>query len=199
MGITQRAKRFLGVVVVAGFSVFTPITGAFAHTDIVSSIPAAGETVNASLPAISVTFNEPPLLEGSAIVVTDATGNAVPTDGLTLEGATLTTPWPASLTPGTIKVEWRAASGDGHPVTGELTFDYTAAAESGVAPSADPQVTAYSDPTVIASPMPVEAVTTGIAVDDGANQATNYVRFIALGVVVALVVGIGIFLNRRNK
>ena len=199
MGITQSAKRILGVVVVAGFSVFTPITAASAHTEIVSSVPAAGEAVNAALTAISITFNEPPLLEGSAIVVTDASGNVVPTEAATLEGATLTTPWPAALTPGTIKVEWRAASGDGHPVTGEFTFDYTAAAESGVAPSADPQVTAYTDPTVIASPMPVEAVTTGITVDDGANQATNYVRFIALGLVVALVVGIGIFLNRRNK
>jgi methionine-rich copper-binding protein CopC len=198
MGITQRLKRSFGVLFIAGIAVFAPITTASAHTELVSSVPAANEPVNAALPAISVTFSEPPLLEGSAIVVTDSTGQPVATEPATLEGATLTIPWPAALTPGTVNVEWRAASDDGHPVTGEFSFEYTAAAEGGVAPSADPEVTALGEATPYATPMPI-AVTTGIAIDDSPAQATNYVRFIALGVVVALGVGIGIYLNRRNK
>ena len=199
MGITQRIFRSIGTLAIAGISVFATINPAAAHTDFVSSSPVANEAVNAALPAISVTLSEPPILEGSAIVVTDAAGNAVVTEPVTLDGATLTIPWPAALTPGIIKVDWRAASEDGHPVTGDFTFDYTAAAEGGIAPSAEPEVTALAEPTLIATPMPIEAVTTGMAVDDAPAQATNYVRFIAIGVVVALGVGIGIYFNRRTK
>ena len=199
MGITQRSKRSLGVLILAGIAVFATPNAASAHTELISSTPAPNESVNAALPEISLTFSEPPLLEGSAIVVTDSSGQAVQTEPLTLNGATLSTPWPATLTPGPVKVEWRAVSADGHPVNDEFSFDYTAAAEGGVAPSAEPQVTALGEPTSIATPMPVEAVTTGIAIEDSAPQATNYFRFIALGVIVALGVGIGIYLNRRSK
>jgi hypothetical protein len=94
-----------------------------------------------------------------------------------------------------VKVEWRAVSDDGHPVNGDFTFDYTAAAESGAAPSATPDVTALDD-TAIPTPM---AVTTSIEMEKTAGSAKNNTSIVIIGVVIAAGIGIGIALNRRSK
>ena len=188
-----KSQRIIGALLLAGFGLFAPITSASAHTELTSTSPAADSDVNAAQETISITFAEPTLVDGAAIVVVDSMGATLDTPAPTQDGASLSIPWPAGLTPGLVTVQWRATGDDGHVLTGDFGFNYTAAAEGGMAPSpaasAEPMMTAMATPEAIAMPL---------TVDDGpAESGSN------LGVVIAIVALVGLVaagvLLRRSK
>ena len=193
-----KTQRIIGVILLAGLGLFAPISSASAHTDLVSTSPAADSDVNASQESISLTFAEPMLLDGAAIVVLDSTGATLDSPAPTQDGASLSIPWPADLTPGKVTVQWRATAADGHVLSDEFVFNYTAAAEGGMAPSpaastlpsAEPMMTALATPEAIAMPL---------AIDDAPAEAgnNNLVMGIAIVSLVGLVVA-GLYL-RRSK
>ena len=193
-----KTQRIIGVILLAGLGLFAPISSASAHTDLVSTSPAADSDVNASQESISLTFAEPMLLDGAAIVVVDSTGATLDSPAPTQDGASLSIPWPADLTPGKVTVQWRATAADGHVLSDEFVFNYTAAAEGGMAPSpaastlpsAEPMMTALGTPEAIAMPL---------AIDDAPAEAgnNNLVMGIAIVSLVGLVVA-GLYL-RRSK
>jgi hypothetical protein len=93
-------------------------------------------------------------------------------------------------------VQWRATGDDGHVLTGDFGFNYTAAAEGGMAatPSAstmptDPTVTAMATPEVVAMPLAIDYAP--------AESGSNLVVVIAIVALVGLVAA-GILL-RRSK
>lgn len=200
MAIFLKLQRIIGAVFLAGLGLFAPITSASAHTDLVSTSPTANSDVNASQESISLTFGEPPLVDGAAIVVMNSAGDILDSPAPALDGASLSIPWPADLTPGNVTVQWRATADDGHVLSGEFVFNYTAAAEGGMAPSpassavptdsADPMMTALATPEVIAMPL---------AIDDAPAEESgnNLVVGIAIVSLVGLVAA-GLFL-RRSK
>jgi methionine-rich copper-binding protein CopC len=193
-------QRIISAILLAGLGILAPISPASAHTDLVSTSPAADSDVNAAQEVISLTFSEPPLVDGAAIVVMTAEGDILDSPAPALNGASLSIPWPADLTTGKVTVQWRATAQDGHVESGEFVFNYTAAAEGGVAPSptesaipaesAEPMMTAMATPEVVAMPL---------AVDDAPAEAgnNNLVVIIALVSLVGLVAA-GLFL-RRSK
>jgi methionine-rich copper-binding protein CopC len=191
-----KSQRIIGSILLAGLGLFAPISSASAHTDLISTSPAADSDVNASLESISLTFAEPPLVDGAAIVVMNSSGDILDSPAPALEGASLSIPWPADLTPGKVTIQWRATADDGHVLSGEFVFNYTAAAESGMAPSpaasevpTDPMMTALATPEAIAMPL---------AIDDApAESGGNLIVIIAIVSLVGLVVA-GIFM-RRSK
>ncbi|MEI6109200.1 MAG: copper resistance CopC family protein [Actinomycetes bacterium] len=195
MGIKQRVQRAFGVLSIALFAAFSTQSTASAHTELVSSAPAANESVNSAPTTISLTFSEAPLLEGSAILVTDSTGAAVATGPVALNGVVLSVAWPAGLQPGTVKVAWRTVADDGHPASGDFTFEYTAAVESGAVASASPDISASSN-LVVATPL---AATVGGLAQDEPSESGNGTRLILIGMIVVIGVGIGIYLTQRNK
>ena len=97
---------------------------ASAHAHLVKSTPAANATV-AAPKAISLTFNEKltpafskfelvmPTMSNMAVAVK----TTVSKDGLTITG----TPQ-APLIPGVYKINWNAASDDGHKMDGSVDF-----------------------------------------------------------------------------
>lgn len=100
---------------------------ASAHDQVVSTSPTDGASVG-TLTTVSVTFSEPVLDVASAnrIVVT---GPAGPVNGdLSAQGKVVTFTAPAPLPPGAYRVQWRAASSDGHPVSGAFAFTVKATA-----------------------------------------------------------------------
>ena len=193
-----KTQRIISAIFLAGLGLFAPISSASAHTDLVSTSPAADSDVNASQESISLTFAEPMLLDGAAIVVVDSTGATLDSPAPTQDGASLSIPWPADLTPGKVTVQWRATAADGHVLSDEFVFNYTAAAEGGMAPSpaastlpsAEPMMTALATPEAIAMPL---------AIDDAPAEAgnNNLVMGIAIVSLVGLVVA-GLYL-RRSK
>ena len=195
MGIKQRVQRAFGVLSIALFAAFSTQSTASAHTELVSSAPAANESVNSAPTTISLTFSEAPLLEGSAILVTNSTGAAEATGPVALNGVVLSVAWPAGLQPGPVKVAWRTVADDGHPASGDFTFEYTATAESGAVASASPDISASSN-LVVATPL---AATVGGLAQDEPSESGNGTRLILIGMIVVIGVGIGIYLTRRNK
>jgi methionine-rich copper-binding protein CopC len=194
MTIFLKSKRIIGALFLAGLGLFAPISSASAHTDLVSTSPTADSDVNAAQETISITFAEPTLVDGAAIVVVDSTGTTIETPAPTQDGASLSIPWPAGLTPGLVTVQWRATGDDGHVLTGEFGFNYTAAAEGGMAPSpaasAEPMMTAMATPEAIAMPL---------AVDDAPDAEGS--NTLVLGIAIVSLVGLvaaGLFL-RRSK
>lgn len=191
-----KSQRIIGSILLAGLGLFAPISSASAHTDLISTSPAADSDLNASQETISLTFAEPPLVDGAAIVVMNSSGDILDSPAPALEGASLSIPWPADLTPGKVTIQWRATADDGHVLSGEFVFNYTAAAEGGMAPSpaasevpTDPMMTALATPEAIAMPL---------AIDDApAESGSNLIVIIAIVSLVGLVVA-GIFM-RRSK
>ena len=195
-----KSQSIIGSILLAGIAMFAPISSAAAHTDLVSSSPAADTDVNAAQEFISITFAEPMLMEGAAIVVVDSTDTTFESPAPTQEGATLSIPWPVGLTPGLVTVQWRATGADGHVLSDEFTFNYTAAAEGGMAPSpaasaiptetVDPTMTAMATPEAMAAD---EGTTIELPRRDRSNTILG-IAIISLGGLVAA----GLFL-RRSK
>lgn len=196
---SAKFHRILGSVILAGFGLLVPISAASAHTDLVSTSPAADSDVNVAQETISLTFAEPTLVDGAAIVVVTEAGDMLDSPAPVLDGATLSIPWPADLTPGIVTIQWRATGDDGHVLSGEFVFNYTAAAESGPAPtvsesampteSAEPMMTAVATPEVVATPIATETTS--------AESNNNIVLVIAI-VALAGLFAAGLFL-RRSK
>lgn len=195
----QKSQRIIGSILLAGFASFAPISSASAHTDLVSTSPAADSDVNASQETISITFAEPMLVDGAAIVVVDSTDTTLDSPAPTQDGASLSIPWPAGLVPGIVTVQWRATGADGHVLSDEFTFNYTAAAEGGLAPSPSDSAipTESADPTMTAMATP-EAIAMPLAIDDAPAESSNNliigIAIVSLGGLVAA----GLFL-RRSK
>jgi len=190
-------QRIIGAILLAGLGILAPISPASAHTDLVSTSPAADSDVLAAQDTISLTFSEPPLVDGAAIVVMNSSGDILDSPAPSLDGASLSIPWPADLTTGKTTIQWRATAQDGHVESGEFVFNYTAAAEGGMAPSpaasavpTDPMMTAMATPEAVAMPLAIDDA----PAEEGSN---NFVLIIALVSLVGLVAA-GLFL-RRSK
>ncbi len=199
MATFLKSQRIIGSILLTGFASFAPISSASAHTDLVSTSPAANSDVNATQETISITFAEPMLVDGAAIVVVDSSGTTLDSPAPTQDGASLSIPWPAGLVPGIVTVQWRATGADGHVLSDEFTFNYTAAAEGGMAPSPSDSATPTesADPTMTAMATP-EAIAMPLAIDDApAESSNNLVIGIAIVSLLGLVVA-GMFL-RRSK
>ena len=198
MATFLKTQRIIGAILLAGLGLFAPISSASAHTELLSTSPAADSDVNASQETISLTFAEPPLVDGAAIVVMNSSGDILDSPAPALDGASLYIPWPADLTPGKVTVQWRATADDGHVLSDEFVFNYTAAAEGGMAPSTAASTLPSVEPMMTALATP-EAIAMPLAIDDAPAEAgnNNLVMGIAIVSLVGLVVA-GLYL-RRSK
>ena len=198
MATFLKTKRIIGAILLAGLGLFAPVSSASAHTELLSTSPAADSDVNASQETISLTFAEPPLVDGAAIVVMNSSGDILDSPAPALDGASLYIPWPADLTPGKVTVQWRATADDGHVESGEFVFNYTAAAEGGLAPSpaastmpsAEPMMTALATPEAIAMPLAIDDA----PAEEGSNNLVLVIAIVSLAGLVAA----GLYL-RRSK
>ena len=111
-------RWFAAVVVV--LVCLASIGPALAHASLIGSSPSNGAILEASPPAIELTFSEP---------VSPLAANLVQPDGSTLKletflakGRNLVIGLPSPASNGTRILSWRAVSSDGHPISGALVF-----------------------------------------------------------------------------
>lgn len=189
MRIIPTSRRLLSILALVGLYLFAPASTAVAHTEIVSTSPAKDSDANVPQESISITFSEPPLVDGAAIVIVNEAGDILDSPAPTLAGATLSIPWPTDLTPGEVLVTWRATAADGHVLSNEFSFKYTAAAESGVAGTVtpEPMMSALDTPVTTALPL-------GDAEISGSNNTSTIVAIVAL----AGLVSVGLYLRRSR-
>lgn len=173
-------RRVLAGAVVVAAAITAALggaTAASAHDSLVSSNPAAGDSV-ASLSEVSLDFSANLLGYdgGNIVIVLGPDGRHYESDCVALAGPTLTLPV-ALGAPGDYTVEWRAVSSDGHPVSGVIPFTYTGASTS---PGTDASVCA-SAAGATAAPE------TSSAASESAGMSGLTIGLLAGGAVIVLV------------
>ncbi len=99
---------------------------AAAHTDLLSSDPADGATLQTVPEQVTLTFGEDLLPQGDKLVAKDDTGVQVNLGPSKIAGPKLSATWPGTADAGTYTVSYRAVAADGHPLEGRLTFTIAA-------------------------------------------------------------------------
>lgn len=93
---------------------------ASAHTGFVESQPSNGQTLRQTPRVVTVSFSEPPLPTGAALVALGPDGRIqLPAD---TRGRSVEAPWPPDAPNGAYTLTYRVVAADGHPITGEVSF-----------------------------------------------------------------------------
>lgn len=192
--------RLLLVVLVtlgAGGLLLAP---ASAHVSLTGTTPADGASVDAAPTAVELTYSDALLEVGNVVAVAGPAGPLV-LDPLQVSDRTLVQPLPADLPPGEYTVQWRAASGDGHPIEGTFAFTSTAAAPTTTAPTTtSPTTSATTSATEDTSTPPPSATTTSAPADptDPAG-ASGLPVWAGVGVALVAAVGVALVVLRRGR
>ncbi len=131
-----------------------------AHSQLVSSSPANGSVLTTAPTDVTFVFDEPLLPGLDTISINTEAGVNVASKRVEPVNNTLSMPWPTDIKPGTYQVAYRIVSGDGHPVTGAITFSYGTPAAPGSPPSAT-EVT--EDSVVVEGSAPVSVIISIVA------------------------------------
>lgn len=170
-----------------------------AHTDLIEAAPADGSELEVAPASVVFTFNEELLEATVRVSITDESGAVVAKDVAESAGSVVTVPWPADLADGEYSVSYRVVSGDGHPVTGEISFSY---GSNDVASEAAPTIPEGSSTVTEAEVVqvePTEAVVISQPAD--ANQSgDSSIPAILIGVVIAgaLITALVVWNRRRT-
>ena len=116
------ARRFAGLAVTVGL-VALGTTPAGAHAQLVAATPGPGSTVAAVPAEVRLTFDGAPYDYGLAVVVLSPSGSHIETGRVSVDGNDVVQRLGGANQPGTYDVRWRVVSADGHPASGEYTFD----------------------------------------------------------------------------
>jgi methionine-rich copper-binding protein CopC len=132
----------LASIVGAVVSLTVTAAPAAAHDALVSTAPSDGATVARTPTKVVLTFDQPALALGTAIIVTSPDGQQVQAGPPSLVDTTVTQALQPGAPAGPYTVSWRVTSVDGHPITGQLTFNSKAASagdsNGGAAPATTP-------------------------------------------------------------
>lgn len=140
----MRRTRGLFALLLAAMVVLVGGTTASAHDRLVSSDPANGATLVAVPAAVTLTFSDDVIADGTFVKVT-ADGADLGELAVMVDGAVVTAALPADLANGSYEVTWQVTSADGHPVADVLTFTLAVPEPSPTAtepePAASPSAT----------------------------------------------------------
>ncbi|MGB5936616.1 MAG: copper resistance CopC family protein [Ornithinimicrobium sp.] len=101
-----------------------PVSGSYAHDELVESEPAAGVEVQTSPEEVVLEFSGDIAPVGTLITVVGPGEMGPVTDGdPDVDGTSVSQPMSTDLPAGNYTVTWRVTSSDGHPISGE--FDYS--------------------------------------------------------------------------
>ncbi|MFE5946443.1 copper resistance CopC family protein [Streptomyces sp. NPDC056480] len=185
---------------------------AAAHTDLVSSSPAQGASLEGPPTTIRLTFSDEMTERYAKVAVTAPDGSAVG-GGIDVSGRTATLPVKPGLDSGTYTVGYRVVSADGHPVAGSFAFTVrrpaptptapapspTPAPPSTAAPSSAPTSSSAPAPSSTRSASAIPASSSATAASPEASPS-GFPAVAALSVLgTAVVVSAGAVVARRRR
>lgn len=182
----------LATALLAGAVVLGTAVPATAHSAIVASTPAEGETLTELPEAFSVTANETLLDLGGqgvfALQVRDAAGRYYGDGCVRVVDATMSAD--AAIGPsGEYTMLWQIVSADGHPVSGEIPFTWQAPEGFEPATASDSPAVCGEDPGAAPPPSPGPGGIPVLGIGIG----------IALAGVLAAAIAAGVVLMRRRR
>jgi methionine-rich copper-binding protein CopC len=162
--------------------VVLPLPPAAAHATLIDSDPKDGATVQTLPDQVRLEFSEE-VGSPAFVDVTAADGTEVADGDPQVLGATVEAPLTADGPAGTYTIAYRVVSADGHPISGELTFDVTTGSAGSAVGSTD-------------APSPAAATTDD---DDEGFFSSHVEHFAVAGVGLiagGLLVGMGLRARR---
>lgn len=130
-------------------------TPAWAHTRLVSTQPAADDTVDEPFETVLLVFSQAVSTEFAEVQVTDAAGNRVDEHPPVIDGERVEQAVATLEEHGEYTVEWRVVANDGHPLDGSFVFDYEGDLTAATEPEDDPRPepdTQVTDPNLSTVP-----------------------------------------------
>ena len=191
------AAGALALAVLTSGALLAP--AALAHSELVSSDPADGATLDAAPTTVSFTFNEPLMPDFVRFVATDPSGATGDLPVSSVEGPTATIDWPATAPGGEWRVNYRVVSQDGHPIEGGITFTYAAASPTPSPTSAAPTSASPTSAAPTSAP-PTSAVpspSTSPAADTSGGTSGLLIAGFAVGAIVIIGIVIALVARRR--
>lgn len=148
-----------------------------AHTDLLSTDPADGQSLAEPPEQVVLRFSADLLAAGAQLRVVDESGTQVELGPVRVQKRTVSADWPASAATGAYRVSYRAVARDGHPLQG--TFSFRVEGDSAASESPVPADTASAT-----TPAPTPAPESG---GSGPNLLLPGLFLVAVGVVGVLV------------
>jgi copper resistance protein C len=105
------------------FVVSGTVSAAYAHSELTNSVPADGVELEKTPGSVQLSFTEPVDAELASIIVRGPRGENLVVGPVRQSGPGLIQPITAAREAGTVEVAYRVVSLDGHPVSGEFTFE----------------------------------------------------------------------------
>ena len=152
-GSPTRAVALLAGLLVALAVLVLPASPANAHDELIGSDPAADSTVDGLPAQISFTFSGIIATDAGAseVSVTDASGAELADGAPVAQDNVLTQPL-AGAASGAVTVLWKVVSSDGHPISGEFTFDVSGGGEPSASATTEPEPSGTVAPSDSAEP-----------------------------------------------
>ena len=185
----------LAATLLGGAAALAP--SAAAHSELVSSDPADGASLDAPPTTVSFTFNEPLLPDFVRFIATDPAGQTGDLPVSAVEGPTATIDWPAGAPGGEWTVQYRVVSQDGHPIEGGITFTYAAASPTASPSSPSPSPTSAA-PTSATPTSAAPSPSTSPAADTSDGTSGVLIASLAVGAIVIIGVVVALVARRRT-
>jgi copper resistance protein C len=176
-------RRLGAALLLTGLALVGTAAPAFAHTELLSSDPAAGTSLPAAPKQIQLTFSEAVGLPDNPVTVTGPDGSTWKVGQATVAGAVVTVPVEATGPAGEYVVDYRVLSDDGDEVGDKLRFTLAAAATPSTS-SAAPTTTTTTPPP--ATPSAPAAASSSTPTDGGGVPVWVWI----VGVVVLVGAGV---------
>lgn len=209
---TTRVLTRAGIAAVVTLLAMLGLTGtALAHATLIGSDPAEGAVVTTAPSVVTLTFDDTLEDFEPTVVVTGPDGQTYQSGEATIDGATVSNAVAPLTAAGAYTIAYRVVSDDGHPVEGEVHFQFAGAAVAG-APSAavstqasgsavtTSPATTSATPSSASSAGPSGAPTVTTDAGTAASSSSNgwgAWQWVALVLFVILAFGASMVLRRR--
>lgn len=181
----------LTTVLLAAAALLVPALPAAAHDELIGTDPASDAVLETLPEQITLSYSTDVLTDAGATVieVTDAAGTSL-TDGAPEVSGSEVTQALAGPASGTVTVQWRVVSSDGHPIDGEFAFSVP---ESTPTPAPTPSVTPSASATAAASEAASPAATTEVTIPLESDAPASPLPWILLVVALVIVAGVLVY------
>lgn len=185
--------RLSAAMLVAFFAVFSSISAASAHDQLISSDPASGSTVTESPEQIVLEFSgvlqQLAGAETSVVALSSEDGTKIASEATT-EGTNVTVVPETNLSSGAYTLTYRVASSDGHPIEDSISFTVDVAAEASETASASANNAPVESEPADQQPEPIQEL----------GSQVNPIIWVVLGVVIlGAAIAVLVKFTRQNK
>ncbi len=203
---TTRVLPRAGIAAVVTLLAMLGLTGtALAHATLIGSDPADGAVVTTAPTVVTLTFDDALEDFEPTVVVTGPDGQTYQSGAATIDGATVSNAVSPLTAAGAYTIAYRVVSDDGHPVEGQVRFQFAGAAGAGASTqppgstvTSSPATTSAATSTSSAAPSGAPTVTTdaGTAASSSSNGWGAW-QWVALALFVILAFGASMIVRRR--